>query len=106
MWNRLCEKYADRIDFLIIYIKEAHASDEWALERYNKDVCYRQPRNLPQRLAIAKDLIKNMEPSCPLVVDTMANEASLHYVAWPERLFVIKDGVVVFQGEHADELSL
>ena len=97
-WHDLCAKHAHHADPVIVYIQEAHAADEWAMEDINKDVCYRQPKTLAQRVAIAKDLVEKMGVSCPLVVDSMANEAMAAYDALPERLVVVKDGVVVFTG--------
>lgn len=40
-----------------------------------------------------------LEPcSCPTVVDDMSNAANVEYTAFPERLFVILDGRIVFHG--------
>lgn len=39
----------------------------------------------------------------PLVVDSMANEAMTYYSAIPERLFIILDGKVVYEGRRGPE---
>jgi hypothetical protein len=39
-------KYADKVDFISIYIVEAHSSDEWRLPENDEiGVCYMQVRN-------------------------------------------------------------
>jgi len=93
-------RFADRAEFLTIYIKEAHPEDEWQMDS-NEDqgVCYRQPRNLAERVAIANDFIRRFGYDLPLVIDPMANPGEEAYAAWPERLYVIDtDGRVVYKG--------
>ncbi|KAL3837497.1 hypothetical protein ACJMK2_022849 [Sinanodonta woodiana] len=34
----------------------------------------------------------------PVVVDTMKNDARRQYGAYPERRFVVKDGVIIYAG--------
>lgn len=94
-------RFADRADFLTIYIKEAHPEDEWQMDS-NEDegVCYRQPTNIDQRVAIANDFVKRFEYALPLVVDPMDNPAEEAYAGWPERLYVIgEDGLVAYKGD-------
>lgn len=62
-------------------------------------VCYAQPRDLNQRIGIAKDFVKRFNFSLPMAVDTMTNEANDCYAAWPERLYIIdKNGIIVYKG--------
>jgi len=93
-------RFGDRAEFLTIYIKEAHPEDEWQMDS-NEDqgVCYRQPKTLPERAAIAKDFLERFEYSIPMVVDSMDNPAEEAYAGWPERLYVIDEaGVVAYKG--------
>jgi len=89
-------------DFLTIYIAEAHASDEWALPEAegagqiipNGIV---QPQSLAARAALARCFAARFPGVGRLVVDSIDNSANRAYAAWPERLYVIVDGVVVFK---------
>lgn len=92
--------WSDRVDFLTVYVKEAHPTDEWQLPvNETESVCYAQPRTIEERRAIASDFVTRFSFTWPLVVDTMANEVEAAYAAWPERLYVIgADGKVAFKG--------
>ncbi len=76
-------------------------------------ICYLQPRDMSQRLSIAKDFAKRFSFTLPLAVDTMSNQANDCYAAWPERLYIIdKDGRIAYKGGigpfgyHPDEVRL
>jgi Iodothyronine deiodinase len=84
--------YKEHADFLTIYVREAHPTDEWQMKSNIKDdVCYAQPRNLSDRLAIANDFIKRFNYPVPFGVDDMSNAANDAYSAWPERLYIIDE---------------
>ena len=93
-------EYSDRANFLTIYIKEAHPEDEWQMSANETEgICYAQPKNLEQRLAIAADFRQRFDYDLPLVVDTMENLANETYSAWPERLYIIdEDGEIAYKG--------
>jgi hypothetical protein len=92
--------YKDRADFLTIYVREAHPTDEWQMKSNIKDdVCYAQPRNLADRLAIANDFTKRFNYPVPFGVDDMNNAANEAYAAWPERLYIIDEtGKIAYRG--------
>lgn len=94
--------YKDRADFLTIYIREAHPTDEWRMasnEKDKDDVCYVQPKTLDQRIAIANDFTKRFKFPLPFGVDEMNNAANDAYAAWPERLYVINEsGHISYKG--------
>ena len=63
------------------------------------DVCYAQPRNLSDRLAIANDFTKRFHFLVPFGVDDMNNAANDAYAAWPERLYIIdENGKIAYRG--------
>ena len=83
----------------MVYIAEAHPVDEWWGESENHSVCYRQPRTIEQRMAIAKDFVASVEPEGRMVVDTMTDEADIKYDALPERLYIVDgDKKIVYVG--------
>ena len=92
--------YKKHVDFLTVYVREAHPTDEWQMKSNVKDdVCYAQPKTLEQRVAIAKDFTTRFKFPLPFGVDDMSNAADNVYAAWPERLYVIdQTGHVVYRG--------
>jgi hypothetical protein len=89
---QIFDDYKNHADFLTVYVREAHPTDEWQMKSNVKDdVCYAQPRNLSDRLAIANDFIKRYKYPVPFGVDDMTNAANDAYAAWPERLYIIDE---------------
>ena len=92
--------YKDHADFLTVYVREAHPTDEWQMKSNVKDdVCYAQPKTLEQRVAIAKDFTARYKFPLPFGIDDMSNAADSAYAAWPERLYIIDEtGHIVYRG--------
>jgi hypothetical protein len=93
-------RFGGRVDFLTVYIKEAHPTDEWQMDANETEgICYPQPRSIADRVRIARDFVKRTGYDIPIVVDEMTNAADDAYAAWPERLYVIgADGRVAYTG--------
>jgi hypothetical protein len=89
MW----EAYHEVADFLAVYISEAHATNEWPLGRR---VCIAQHETIEERIAAAQSYRSDMAAKVPMVVDTMSNSFNSQYNVWPERLFIINNGVVEY----------
>ena len=92
--------YKDYVDFLTVYVREAHPTDEWQMgSNVKDDVCYMQPKTLEQRLAIANDFIKRFGFPIPFGVDDMSNKVNALYAAWPERLYILDEsGRIAYRG--------
>ncbi len=92
--------YREHADFLTVYVREAHPTDEWQMKsNVKEDVCYAQPKTLGQRVAIANDFIKRMNYPIPFGIDDINNAAEGAYSAWPERLYVIDEsGRIAYRG--------
>ncbi|EDV18712.1 uncharacterized protein TRIADDRAFT_34769, partial [Trichoplax adhaerens] len=86
--------------FNTIYIKEAHAADEWALPVTNENlgVCFLQPKKLEARINIAKQFINRFQFQLPFFIDCIENDTMKAYDAVPERLYVVDDGKIVYSG--------
>jgi type I thyroxine 5'-deiodinase len=95
------EDYGDRVAFKTIYIREAHPVDEWQMDsNVEENVCYRQPRSLEERVAIANDFVKRFDYPLPLIVDTMDDRTEKLYAGWPERFYIIDSrGIIVYKGK-------
>eukprot|EP00873_Tetraselmis_striata_P033586 jgi/Tetstr1/453850/TSEL_004011.t1 len=92
---RLVLRWSAVADFLLVYISEAHATDGWRLG--SVVTTRRQHRSLEERCAAATAMVEaeGLAGAVPVVVDSMANVVRDAYAAWPERLFIIQDGLLV-----------
>jgi Iodothyronine deiodinase len=97
---QIYEDYKDHADFLTVYVREAHPTNEWQMKANVKDdVCYAQPKTLAQRVAIANDFTKRFKFPLPFGIDDMTNAANDAYAAWPERLYIIDEsGHIAYRG--------
>ena len=84
--------YKEHADFLTVYVREAHPTDEWQMKsNVKEDVCYAQPKTLAQRVAIANDFIKRFNYPMEFGIDDINDAADSAYSAWPERLYIIDE---------------
>jgi len=97
---KLYSDYKDHADFLQVYVREAHPTDEWEMKKnLDENVCYPQPKTLEQRVAIANDFIKRFHFPMPFGVDEMNNAANDAYAAWPERIYIVdENGRIAYRG--------
>lgn len=94
------ERNADIADCVLVYIEEAHPSDGWT----STDAPYQIPRHrcLEDRLNAAQ-LMRQEAPCCPVVVDGMENSSNAAYGAYFDRLYILQEGKVVYQGGRGPE---
>ncbi|KAI7799813.1 deiodinase type 3 [Triplophysa rosa] len=97
-YQRVVRQYAEIADSLLVYIEEAHPSDGWV----SSDAPYQIPRHrcLEDRLRAARLL--DVQGSA-VAVDTMDNSSNSAYGAYFERLYILKDQRVVYQGGRGPE---
>jgi hypothetical protein len=108
--EELHEKYRDEIEFLVVYVKEAHPTDKWWLGRSRTQTLFHELSGNPARLDIEEPVTleqrRKVAASCqanlfhgvvPLYVDSMDDQVSQMYAAKPTRIYFIgKDGRVVY----------
>jgi hypothetical protein len=94
------DAYGDRANFLVVYVREAHASDEWEMEDNAKaGVRIAQPVTDGERRAAALGLVAHAKVTIPVVVDLVDDAVGVPYGAWPERLYVLDaEGRVIYRG--------
>lgn len=96
---------------LTIYIEEAHSVDEWLLPesepiKTGEVINIKVHKNINERLNAAKLLIKNRNLLSETVCDDMGpGNFNDVYDAWPERLYLIVDGIIVYQGGYGLRLQ-
>jgi Iodothyronine deiodinase len=94
------ERHAEKVAFFIVYIKEAHPEDGWALT-YNRrsGIRLQDPQSNEGRAEVAASCALRMHTSIPVLVDEIDNEVARQYGGWPDRLYLVaKDGRIAFQG--------
>jgi hypothetical protein len=92
----LYAEYSDRVQFLLIYIREAHPTDGWYIGTHN----IRDPQNIEERRRVAGECEVGLQYSIRTYVDEMDDEVMKAYAAWPDRLYLIGlDGRVAYAGK-------
>mmetsp|Transcript_302 Transcript_302/g.433 ORF Transcript_302/g.433 Transcript_302/m.433 type:complete len:117 (-) Transcript_302:134-484(-) len=93
------EKFKEAVNFLTIYISEAHASNEWKIDSNDElGICYMQPKSLGARMKVANQFVSDFKVESPLYIDSMDNNAMNAYAAHPERLYVVDNDKIVYRG--------
>jgi len=92
-------RYSGKVQFVSVYIDEAHPTDGWSLP-INKEegVCFRRPKTIEDRVKIAKVSKEKFPSSFPTMVDLMDNNANKAFAAIPERLYGIVNDKIAFKG--------
>ncbi|CAF3960742.1 unnamed protein product [Rotaria sp. Silwood2] len=90
------------VDFIIIYIREAHASDAWKFDG-NEYSFIRNHRNINERLDAIKIMVEmaniTKDKNIHIYSDTMDDRTNHLFRAWPERLYVLYDEKILYQGQ-------
>ena len=98
------------MQFIKIYIREAHPIDGWWLGRRltkglmkkfepRASMTHYDPKTIEERRAIAGECEEALKYGVRTYVDEMDDKVNLAYAAWPTRLYLIgMDGKVVYGG--------
>jgi len=93
--NDIYIRYKTQVDFYMIQIREAHASDVWPIGNI---VDVKEHRTLSDRLAAAREMVKKTQLEIPVLADTMDDTFLKLYSPWPFRFFVVVDGILKLVG--------
>lgn len=106
----LYEKYHDRVQFIKVYIREAHPVDGWwfgvglrsclmQLAGFKAANDVYDPKTIEERRKVAGDCAQALQYGIRTYVDEMDDGVNQAYAAWPTRLYLIGlDGRVVYHG--------
>lgn len=98
------------MQFLSIYIREAHPIDGWWLGKPPFSWVFRffepraathvyDPKTIEERRAVAGECNAALQYGIRTVVDEMDDAVNLAYMGWPTRLYLVGlDGRVVYPG--------
>ncbi|CAG8527886.1 975_t:CDS:2 [Racocetra fulgida] len=87
------------VDFYLIQIKEAHASDVWPIGNI---VDVKEHHTLSDRLAAAREMATKTKLEIPVLADTMNDTFLKLYSPWPFRFFIVVDGILKLVGMPKD----
>lgn len=92
----LYAEYKDRVQFLVIYIREAHPVDGWDIGSENRIY---DPQTIRERRRVAGECEATLQYGIRTYVDEMDDAVMTAYAAWPERLYLVgSDGQVLYAG--------
>jgi myo-inositol-hexaphosphate 3-phosphohydrolase len=96
----MARRYRDRVDFLAVYIREAHPEDGWIIpENRRSGVSVYEARTEEERRAAASTCATDLRLDMPMVFDRLDNAVASAYGGWPDRLYLIStDGRIAHQG--------
>lgn len=82
-------QYGQEVNFLAVYIAEAHAIDEWPV---GERLAITQHTTMDERILAAKRFIRNSGFELEMVVDAMEDSFLCALAAWPTRFYVALQG--------------
>lgn len=91
----LASNFSAVSDFLMVYIEEAHPADGWSF----KDNYYiKSHRCADERIAAANTLESRVR-GLKVIADSMTDDATRAYGGMFERLYIIQNSTIVYQGQ-------
>ncbi len=106
----LYQQYHDRVQFIVIYIREAHPVDGWWLgggvfglamkvRRSKAATDVYDPKTMEERRQVAARCESALQYGIPTLVDEIDDPVNRAYAAIPTRLYLVgTDGRVVYAG--------
>lgn len=97
----MAQKYKDQVEFLLVYVREAHPTDGWQVPRNEKEnVLLESAKSYEQKEEHATSCVRNLGITFTTLVDGMDNATEKAYTAWPDRFYIVdKEGKIVVKGQ-------
>ncbi len=97
--EKLYERYKDRANFYLVYVREAHPSDGWWMQSNQRaGIDLSQPKDDSQRRTVAETCQKHLNLNVPFLVDTIDDQVGGVYSGMPNRLYLIdQQGRIAFK---------
>jgi hypothetical protein len=108
--TEIYKQYHEEVQFLSIYIREAHPIDGWWLGRRltrklmlkmapKVSMEHYDPKTIEERRAVAGECETALQYGIHTYVDEMDDYVNDTYAAWPTRLYLVGlDGKIVYAG--------
>jgi hypothetical protein len=99
--HQLWEQHRDKVEFVVVYIREAHPEDGWVVhQNRTEDIRYMDPTSNDERQEVAAACALRLKIRMPVVVDDIDDNIASAYGALPDRLYLIgRGGKIAYQGE-------
>jgi len=96
----LFDLYAQEVQFVVVYISEAHAFDGVSPNTARNAPLVEEPITFEERFAVAgKCMVSLSLQRLPAVVDGIDNQVNRNYQAQPDRMYLVgKDGKIAYAG--------
>lgn len=97
--NEIYDEFKDRVEFVCVYIQEAHPTDGWqVLMNVRDEILHAQAKTEAERAEAAGACLIGLQFRMPMVLDKLSNEVDEAYSALPERLYVLgPDGTIAWR---------
>ena len=94
------QTYGDRVEFINVYVREAHPIDGWRMSSNDAaGVAFAQPTSNEERNDVASKCCAALKMTIPLVVDQIDDRVGHAYSGMPDRLYLIdREGKVAYKG--------
>ena len=93
--RELYEQYNERVQFLMIYIREAHPTDGWYVGKHE----IRDHQSIEERREVASQCELALRHGIPTLVDGMDDAVMTTYAAHPDRMYLVdSDGRIAYAG--------
>jgi len=102
-FGKLRQNFSEVADFVTVYIAEAHPAERGHFKvggdggNYDIDTHANIADRLNAATTLREDAGKALK-GCKILVDPMDDRANIAYAALPERLYVVQDGQIIYQG--------
>ena len=88
--EELKRRYGDQVEFLAIYVREAHPIDGWRMNSNDEaGISLKQPLTEVERTGVAQRCCRALQMSMPMVVDEMDDRVGHAYSGMPDRLYLL-----------------
>lgn len=93
-------KYKSEVEFLLVYVREAHPTDGWQLDANKRDrVLLAQAKSIDEKDSHATSCVRKLNIEFTTVLDGMDNRVELDYFGWPDRMYVVgRNGRIAWKG--------
>ena len=99
--NEIFAKYKDDVEFMCIYIREAHSDDGWRVQsNLDENIIYNEPTSDDERTEVAAACQIAMDLEMPYYIDGIDNGVEEKYLSLPMRLYLVgADGKIAYTGD-------
>lgn len=96
--NRLYDRYHTRVQFVLVYIDEAHADGSWqSTVNEREGIALKKAATTGEKQQYATSCARKLKIDYPMAVDGMDRKVETAYKAWPSAVYLIgRDGRIAW----------